>query len=156
MENRQALRRAPAVSLVLLAEREEGGGPCCAGGRWSEGSPPPPGSDRRGGAGAGPHDAHRLAGGGGALSGGNYTLHSNIGQPAVGGVGNSPYDLQSGFQRCAVAHDVSDNGLVDATDVQSTAGRWRSTSPGLVDRDGDGQVTVRDAMLVAAQWGDGC
>jgi hypothetical protein len=97
-----------------------------------------------------------VAGGGGTLGGGNYALHGSVGQPAVGRVANAPYTLAGGFQRCAVAHDVSDNGLVDATDVQFTAGRWRDATPGLADRDGDGRATVRDVMLVAAQWGDGC
>lgn len=95
-------------------------------------------------------------GGGRESSGGNYTLMSAAGQPDAGVLSGGDYTLQGGFQRCAVAHDPDDNGLVDVADIQFVATRWRSASPGPADRDGDGQVTVVDVMLVAAGWGRGC
>ena len=95
-------------------------------------------------------------GGGRGSIGGSYTLMGTAGQPDAGVLSGGDYTLQGGFQRCAVAHDPDDNGLVDAADVQFVATRWRSDSPGRADRDGDGEVTVRDIMLVAAGWGGGC
>jgi hypothetical protein len=44
-----------------------------------------------------------IAGGGGSISGGDYAINSTIGQAAVGRVGNSTYELCSGFWCGALA-----------------------------------------------------
>ncbi len=95
-------------------------------------------------------------GGGNTSSGGRYTLAGTVGQPGAGVLGGGAYTLQGGFQRCAVAHDVSGNGVVGITDVQFVASRWRRSPAGPADRNGDGRVTVLDVMLVAGQWGNRC
>jgi hypothetical protein len=71
-------------------------------------------------------------------------------------LGGGAYTLQGGFQRCAVAYDVSGNGRVDIPDIQFVASRWRRSPAGPADRNGDAQVTVVDIMLVTEQWGNGC
>lgn len=53
--------------------------------------------------------------------------------------------------------DFNASGVVDAGDINAIAGMWgaASTDPHY-DRDGDGQISVVDVMLVASRWQEVC
>ena len=100
-------------------------------------------------------------GGGGECSGGGYTLTGTAGQPDAGVLSGEGYTLQGGFQRCAVLHDLNNDGLVDVADIMLVASHWRMTNEdpdwdARYDLDGDGIITVVDIMKVAARWGQRC
>lgn len=97
-----------------------------------------------------------MVGGGETLDSDAHRLGGTSGQASADVLTSSSYTLQSGFRRCAVAHDIYDIGVVDIADVQYAAARWRSADLGLADRTGDGSVSVEDIILVASHLGERC
>ena len=100
-------------------------------------------------------------GGGGECGGGGYTLTGIAGKPDAGGLSGGDYVLQGGFHRCAVLHDLDDNGVVNISDVMQVANRWRCRCgdecyDAYYDIDDDCDIDVVDIMLVVAQWGETC
>ncbi len=98
--------------------------------------------------------------GGGECSGGGYTLNGAVGQLDAGILSGGDYTLQGGFHRCAVLHDLDDNGVVNMSDVMQVASRWRCRCgdecyDAYYDLDDDCDIDVVDIMLVVAQWGEG-
>src|SRR5262245_28666931 len=79
-------------------------------------------------------DRHVIAGGGVASTGGTFSLHGTIGEPAVGGASFAPYALTAGFWAgvtpvlCTL--DVDGNGVVQvATDVVYIARHLLALTP---------------------------
>jgi hypothetical protein len=67
---------------------------------------------------------------------------------------SASYAVSGGYWRCAIAHDVNDDGLVTVYDIQVIADAWGDVpAPGYADRDGDGDVDMLDIQLVTAHWG---
>jgi hypothetical protein len=111
---------------------------------------------------------YAVAGGGGASTGGDFTVHGTIGQAEAGAlVGGDPGNelvLVGGFWAggsaephppCAPA-DLNCDGVVDVSDLLLLLAAWgpcpeNQDCPG--DLDGDGAVDVSDLLILLANWG---
>jgi hypothetical protein len=80
-------------------------------------------------------DWHKIAGGGGASTGGVYSVSGTIGQPDAGGpMTNGPYSITGGFWALPAAIQVA--GAPTLTIVPATPGNatisWTPNTPGFV------------------------
>ncbi|WP_423224603.1 hypothetical protein [Candidatus Amarolinea aalborgensis] len=96
----------------------------------------------------------------GSSSGGAYTLTSSVGQPDAGTLSGGSYTLSGGFlggAPCSLPQDINGDGQVTVLDIQADAAAWRMVNPVFpYDQDQDGDVDVRDVMLIAAAIGSAC
>lgn len=100
-----------------------------------------------------------IAGGGASASSASYRVELTAGQSAASPprAAGASYVVSGGYWRCAVAHDVNDDGLVTVYDIQVVAQTWQALpAPGYADRDGDGDVDMVDILRVTAHWGQVC
>lgn len=100
-------------------------------------------------------------GAGGSASGGSYTLTASVGQPDAGALSGGSYTLSGGFlgggAPCSLPQDLNGDGQVTVLDIQADAAAWRMVNPAFpYDQDHDGDVDVRDVMLIAAALGSTC
>lgn len=99
-------------------------------------------------------------GGGGRLSGGNYTLESSIGQPDAGRLVQNPggpaglelgYALEGGFQHMQLPLDVNCDDSVNATDslfaLRVLAG-LDPKGPCSLDANRDTSEDLRDPLMI--------
>jgi hypothetical protein len=109
----------------------------------------------------GPYDlTWSNVGAGGSASGGSYTLTASVGQPDAGALSGGSYTLSGGFlggALCSLPQDINGDNQVTVVDIQADAAVWRAANPVFpYDQDQDGDVDVRDIMLVAAAFGSAC
>lgn len=99
---------------------------------------------------------HVIGGGGAPISSANYAVNSTAGQGSASPptAASTSYIVTGGYWRCAIAHDVNDDGVVTIYDIQVIADAWGDLPAlGYADRDGDGDVDMVDIQLVTAHWG---
>ena len=94
---------------------------------------------------------YTIGGGGGATSGGVYTLVGTIGQPDAGWSSGGKYELLGGFRPagppCTVGFD----------DFAEFAEEWLETGSGLAgDLDSDNDVDLDDLRRFADYWLNSC
>ncbi len=94
-----------------------------------------------------------FGGGGGTSVGGDFSLSATAGLPDAGQLSGGTFTVSGGFWQCTLIGDFSGNGLIDVGDIVAAADHWQATGASPFDLDGDGLVTVRDVMLVAAPSG---
>lgn len=92
-------------------------------------------------------DWHKVAGGGGTSSGGQYSLTGTIGQPDAANSAGGSYELLGGFWPGGPLC------FVDSYDFVRFADYWLETGTGLpADLNGDGVVDIYDLKLFADEW----
>jgi hypothetical protein len=107
--------------------------------------------------GAGPYNLTWSAfGAGGTSEGGNFSLSATAGLPDAGQLSGGAFTVSGGFWQCTLIGDFNDNGLVDVGDIVAAADHWQAIGASRFDLDGDGDVTVRDIMLLAGVFGEAC
>lgn len=94
---------------------------------------------------------YSIDGGGGASSGGQYSLNGTIGQPDTGQSGGGDYELSSGFWPGRFGC------IVNLTDVAIFAEQWLAVGEGytadLVEND---RVDMADFAALSYWWYDTC
>jgi hypothetical protein len=91
------------------------------------------------------------SGGGGTISGGDFTLTSTIGQPYAGVMSGGDYEMLGGFLPGVPIC------IVDFHHLARFAEYWLNTGTGLAaDLDGDNDADLADLKLLADEWLNCC
>ena len=101
---------------------------------------------------------------GGPAVGGNYQLHSALGQPDAGSSSGGIYSVTGGFIPQAPTAspvcpgDTNGDSTVDFTDLNAILSNWNMTvAPSTMgDTNGDGTVDFTDLNEVLSNWNTAC
>ncbi|MFO0838574.1 MAG: hypothetical protein U1D55_08585 [Phycisphaerae bacterium] len=100
-----------------------------------------------------------VAGGGGTLSGGSFSVTATIGQPAVGEMSGGGFTVRAGFWPAVATPepcpgDLNGDRAVNSSDLGILLGAWQAGAGG--DLDGDHDTDSSDLGILLANWQNAC